>query len=72
MARFSGEVTQLELGTNTNTREYFVITVLDNGQGAKATGPDMIHHRRDSDPIDCETDGQQPISTVTGGNLRAH
>ena len=69
-AMMTGEVTQLELGTNTNQAMFFQIRVTDNGEGKNAA-PDTINFVRRATPFSsCEaTLATQP---VVGGNLKVH
>ena len=64
-AAFSGPITQGGGGFT-----WFIIWVEDNGEGANASGPDMIQtSRRNSDP-GCNT--QEPVQEVEMGNIQVH
>lgn len=67
-ATIEGDVTQLDLGTNTNEDRTFRLTVQDNGEGEDAPA-DRAHHQRTTDFGECE--GSSPArNDVIGGNIQ--
>jgi hypothetical protein len=60
---------------NNSTITFIRITVQDNGEGSKATGPDLIRVQRFATPPPVSSRCLLPVSdlaTVTGGNLQVH
>lgn len=68
-AIIEGEVTQLDLGTNSNPATGFRIRVQDNGEGANAV-PDRIDHRRRNDDGNCDEAPELPNKPIDGGNIQ--
>jgi hypothetical protein len=68
-ATFSGRVTKLELGTNTNEGMFFKLTATDGGEGRNAAPDEFAMQRRMTDP-GCA----QPFMTNTNfaGNIQVH
>jgi hypothetical protein len=61
--------------TNNSTITFVRITVQDNGEGSKGTGPDLIRVQRFSTAPPASSRCLLPVSdlaTVTGGNLQVH
>ena len=62
-----GEVQVLQLGTNTNTGEFFEVVVMDNGNVG-----DMLNWYRQADETDCDDSSPNPDQLLTSGNLVVH
>jgi hypothetical protein len=59
-------------GLKDGTGLYFSATVQDNGEGAKASGPDLVAvNHRATNPFDCSVQ-RTPERVVTNGNLQVH
>ena len=61
--------------SNNSTITFVRITVRDNGEGSKATGPDFIRVQRFASPPPVSSRCLLPVSdlaTVTSGNLQVH
>jgi len=62
--------------TNNSTITFIRITVQDNGEGSKASGPDQIQVQRfaSAPPVSsqCRTPDPPSFATVTDGNLQVH
>ncbi len=68
-ATFSGQVTRLVLGTNTNEGMYFKLTATDGGEGKNAA-PDRFAMQRRDTPRDCTT--ALATNEDFAGNIQVH
>ena len=68
-ATFSGEVTKLTLGTNSNEGMYFKLTATDGGEGKNAA-PDEFAMQRRATPQACTTALQ--TNQDFAGNIQVH
>lgn len=60
-----------QLTTGNNAGEYFIFSVEDNGEGANATGPDLISMVRvRNTPWDCHGPYEAPFKDWTSGNVK--
>lgn len=66
-AVFAGTITE---GTYQHT--YFIVDVVDNGEGDKATGPDAVRVRTDNISPDCSEISSGFPGIVGEGNIKVH
>lgn len=66
-AGFSGEITRSNI-----SRDYFLVEVIDNGEGDTATGPDRFRVLVANVPYDCTALSGAYPAVVTDGNIQVH
>jgi hypothetical protein len=71
-AIFGGRVTDFQgkAGDVQDFAPYFEWAVVDNGEGAKATGPDMFGAGRFDNPPKCDAGDVLPVRPVESGNIQ--